>query len=76
MHIDWKTLQRAETGRTAPFPSTALKIAGYYGLRVTDVWPLAGAGRTTGRSDAPSPSGASVPSAAGGSPGAGAGARS
>lgn len=40
MGISWKTLQRAEAGQSVPFPATALKIAAYYGLRVTDLWPV------------------------------------
>jgi transcriptional regulator with XRE-family HTH domain len=55
MGISWKTLQRAEAGRSAPFPATALKIAGFYGLRVTDVWPVHAAPGAGGR-DARSPS--------------------
>lgn len=34
------TLAVAESGEVKPRPSSALKIAGFYGFRVTDVWPL------------------------------------
>lgn len=34
------TLGAAETGEVKPRPSSALKIAGFYGYRVTDVWPI------------------------------------
>ncbi|HYV17326.1 MAG TPA: helix-turn-helix transcriptional regulator [Conexibacter sp.] len=38
--VSWKTLQRTEAGQSVPFPATALKIADFYGLRVTDIWPV------------------------------------
>jgi hypothetical protein len=39
--IDWKTLQRAEAGKTIPRPSTGLEIAEFYGLKPSDIWPIA-----------------------------------
>jgi transcriptional regulator with XRE-family HTH domain len=30
----------AETGQNTPRPANAFKIAGFYGFKVTDVWPL------------------------------------
>lgn len=38
--VNWKTLQRAEAGDAVPYPATALRIADFYGLRVTDIWPV------------------------------------
>lgn len=35
------TLADAESGETSPRPSSALKIASFYGYKVTDVWPIA-----------------------------------
>jgi len=69
MGVSWKTLQRAEAGSSVPFPATALKIAGFYGMRVTDVWPVPGSGRTIDHSAHP-PSDAPAPPPVGGSPGA------
>lgn len=40
MNVDRDTLARAETGKTDPHPRNAIKIAGFFGYRVTDVWPL------------------------------------
>lgn len=34
------TLARAEDGAFTPRPANALKIAAFYGHRVTDVWPV------------------------------------
>lgn len=34
------TLAQAETGERQPHPGSALKIAVFYGLAVTEVWPL------------------------------------
>lgn len=34
------TLARAEGGEFQPHPSNALKIADFYGYKVTDIWPL------------------------------------
>lgn len=39
MGVAENTLKRAEEGEM-PHPSNALKIAGFYGHQVTDVWPL------------------------------------
>ena len=30
----------AETGANTPRPANAFKIAGFYGYKVTDVWPV------------------------------------
>lgn len=38
--ISPNTLAAAESGEVRPWPSSALKIAGFYGYRVTDVWPV------------------------------------
>ncbi len=38
--VDWKTLQRAETGEAVPQIANAYKIASFFGVQVTDVWPL------------------------------------
>jgi transcriptional regulator with XRE-family HTH domain len=40
MGIEHMVLQRAEARTTTPRPAHALKIASFYGLQVTDVWPL------------------------------------
>jgi|HubBroStandDraft_6_1064221.scaffolds.fasta_scaffold204966_3 transcriptional regulator with XRE-family HTH domain len=34
------TLSRAERGKTTPHPGTGLKIAGFYGLKPSEVWPV------------------------------------
>jgi transcriptional regulator with XRE-family HTH domain len=34
------TLGRAEQGATNLHPSNALKIANFYGCKVTDIWPV------------------------------------
>ena len=70
MGVSWKTLQRTEAGHSVPFPATALKIADFYGLRVTDLWPVRGDAGRTADHDAPPPSSASAPPPVGGSPGA------
>lgn len=40
MRVSRDTLDRAERGVTYPRASTAYRIASFYGLQVTDVWPL------------------------------------
>ena len=40
MGVKAQTLARAERGEFQPHPSNALKIATFYDLRVTDIWPL------------------------------------
>lgn len=37
---DWKTLQRAEADDTVPQPGNAFKMTSFYGLIVTDLWPV------------------------------------
>jgi transcriptional regulator with XRE-family HTH domain len=39
MKVDRRTLERAERGESVS-PSSAKKIAGFYGLQVTDVWSV------------------------------------
>lgn len=39
--LSWKTLQRAEVGLSQPHPGTAKKVADFYGLKVSDLWPVA-----------------------------------
>lgn len=41
MGITGQTLSRAEQGEFQPHPNNALKIADFYGYKVTDIWPLA-----------------------------------
>ena len=38
--VDWKTLRRAERGDHRPQARNAFRIARFYGLQVTDIWPL------------------------------------
>lgn len=38
--VDWKTLQRAENGESVPHPANAKTIADFYGVKVTDLWPV------------------------------------
>lgn len=40
MGIPHQTLARAESGGSTPQPRNALKIASFYGYKVTEVWPL------------------------------------
>lgn len=40
MGVDADALARAERGDTTPHPRNALKIASYYGYKVTDIWPV------------------------------------
>lgn len=35
-----RALQRVEAGETTPYPQNALKIASFYGYKVTDIWPV------------------------------------
>lgn len=39
MKVHKETLAGAESGESKPQPRTAFKIASFYGLRVTEVWP-------------------------------------
>lgn len=38
--VSGPTLGRAESGGTMPHPKSALKIATFYGYKVTDIWPV------------------------------------
>lgn len=38
--VSKNTLAAAESGDRQPIASSAFKIASFYGLKVTDVWPL------------------------------------
>jgi transcriptional regulator with XRE-family HTH domain len=38
MDVDFTALQRAERG-ARPYPANAKKIADFYGVSVTDIWP-------------------------------------
>lgn len=38
--VEPQTLSRAESGGSRPHPGNALKIAEFYGCRVTDLWPV------------------------------------
>lgn len=40
MEVDRDAIRRAEEGIGRPHPRNALKIADYYGYRVTDIWPV------------------------------------
>lgn len=40
MGIAPNTLKQAENGSTTVHPGTAKKIADFYGVKVTDIWPL------------------------------------
>jgi transcriptional regulator with XRE-family HTH domain len=40
MRVSRDTLDRAERGDTRPRAETAFRIASFYDLQVTDVWPL------------------------------------
>jgi DNA-binding XRE family transcriptional regulator len=35
-----QTLEDLETGDRTPHPATAKKIADFYGVKVTDIWPV------------------------------------
>ena len=37
--VDFTAIQRAELG-ARPFPANAKKIADFYGVQVTDIWPV------------------------------------
>lgn len=38
--VQKNVLLNAESGASVPRPATALKIADFYGYRVTDIWPV------------------------------------
>ena len=38
--VDKSVLSRAEKGETEPHPKNKLKIADFYELSVTDIWPV------------------------------------
>lgn len=38
--VDRQVLANTENGRTVPRANTAYKIATYYGMTVTEIWPL------------------------------------
>lgn len=40
MNVDTDALARAERGVAQPHPRNALRIASFYGYKVTDLWPL------------------------------------
>jgi DNA-binding XRE family transcriptional regulator len=40
MGVSTRTLLDAESGKSVPRPKNALKIARFYGYKVTEVWPL------------------------------------
>ena len=40
MGVEHRALLRAEKGETTPHVGNAYRIAAFYDLRVTDVWPL------------------------------------
>jgi transcriptional regulator with XRE-family HTH domain len=40
MEIETATLRRAELGVSKPQARNAFRIAQFYGLKVTDIWPL------------------------------------
>jgi DNA-binding XRE family transcriptional regulator len=42
MGIPAYTLHRVEAGTNVPRPSTAFAIASFYGVTVTDLWPVDG----------------------------------
>jgi transcriptional regulator with XRE-family HTH domain len=42
MGIPPYTLHRVEAGTNVPRPSTAFAIASFYGVTVTDLWPVDG----------------------------------
>lgn len=37
--VEFTALQRAERG-SRPYPATAKQIADFYGVKVTDIWPV------------------------------------
>ena len=38
--VPLNVLSRAEAGEGRPHPANALKIADFYGYKVTDIWPV------------------------------------
>lgn len=40
MNVEWWVLRDAEAGRSQPNPENAKRIADFYGLRVTEIWPV------------------------------------
>lgn len=44
--VTQRVLQRAESRASKPHPASALKIADYLGVNVTDIWPAAAPSET------------------------------
>lgn len=40
MGVHPSVLDRAERGENTPHPKNAVRIAGFHGLEVTDIWPV------------------------------------
>lgn len=45
-------IRRTEASGTRPRPENALKLAHYFGLRVTDIWPIENDQTGTGQEEA------------------------